>query len=176
MAIFDFNAFGHVFMRKYAEDFHDAYRNHHSKSKFSPARLFLLTRSIELAAKSLRLWQGESPDDILQLRHDLEKVCDGAFLSRCGLTLSTSELEELRKANDYYENKGFEYFFFKVRGRSWGTSGPERAAMGWPGLPDESVLEEVLTRLLSPHYSLEFSYVRESTVSEASESDGTAIP
>jgi hypothetical protein len=39
----------------YAKDFYEAYKKHKGGSRFSPARLFLLCRSIELAAKALHL-------------------------------------------------------------------------------------------------------------------------
>ena len=134
----------------YAKDFYEAYKKHKSGPKFSPARLFLLTRSIELAAKSLHLKQGRTADDLRRVGHDLEAACESGLLLAYGVSLSTSEETELRKANDYYERKGFEYFLFNLPGVPLDRSGPQLAGSGWPNLPDESVLEALLNKLLSP--------------------------
>ena len=134
----------------YAKDFYDAYKKHKVGPKFSPARFFLLTRSIELAAKSLHLAVGGSADDIMDLGHDLEAGCDAGVLGHFGITLTRDEAVELQKANQYYKGKGFEYFLFKFPGVSMERSGPQQALSGWRGLPDESVLESLLLKLVTP--------------------------
>src|SRR5262245_47824631 len=100
----------------YARDFYVAYRGHRPKSKFSPARLFLLGRSIELAGKALHLGQGKTAEDIRKINHDLQAACDYAVLSVYGITMTTGEHTELKRANVYYAKKGFEYFLFNLTG------------------------------------------------------------
>jgi hypothetical protein len=134
----------------YAKDFLAAYSNHKPGPKFSPARFFLLTRSIELAAKSLHLAQGRVLGDVLALQHDLEAACAPKVLEAYGITVTASEAMELGKANRYYKGKGFEYFLFKFPGVPMERSGPQQALSGWPDLPDEGVLEGLVTRLLAP--------------------------
>jgi hypothetical protein len=136
--------------RHYADDFYSAYKSHASGARFSPARLFLLGRSIELAAKGLHLRQGKTADDLKRIGHDLGAACDPAILAAYGITITGSEQAELAKANAYYEVKGFEYFLFKLSGVPMGRSGPQMALEGWPDLPDEQVLEGLLNKLLLP--------------------------
>jgi len=134
----------------YAKDFYEAYQKHKGGPKFSPARFFLITRSIELAAKSLHLAAGRTAKDLKELGHDLEAACEGSVLAQFRITLTSTEAEELKKANQYYEGKGFEYFLFKFPGVSMERSGPQQALSGWRGLPDETVLESLLLKLVSP--------------------------
>ena len=134
----------------YARDFFEAYKKHKAGPKFSPARLFLLTRSIELAAKGLHLGQGRTYNDIFALKHDLEATCQPQILATYGISLNLTEEGELKKANEYYKRKGFEYFLYKHPDIPVDRSGPQQALSGWPALPDESILESLLTRLLEP--------------------------
>ena len=134
----------------YAKDFYRAYTKHQEGHKFSPARFFLITRSIELAAKALHLGQGRLVDDLLKLGHDLEAACDLSVLTQYGMDITTTERTELAKANEYYKGKGFEYFCFKMPGVSADRSGPQQALSGWPNLPDEKILEGLLLKLLAP--------------------------
>lgn len=134
----------------YAKDFYEAYIKHKGGPKFSPARLFLLARSIELAAKSLHLAHGRELDDIVHMDHNLEAACDPNVLVSFGITQTQVEEIELKKANDYYRCKGFEYFLFKLPGVPMERSGPQQALSGWPRLPDESTLEALLHRLVAP--------------------------
>ena len=136
----------------YARDFFEAYKKHKGGPKFSPARLFLLTRSIELAAKALHLDQGRTYDDIVALRHDLKAACYPQILAAYGISLEQIEEAELKKANEYYKRKGFEYFLYKHPGVAVDRSGPQQAASGWPALPDEGILESVLGKLLQPKF------------------------
>ena len=134
----------------YAKDFLQAYKKHQGGHKFSPARFFLLTRSIELAAKALHLGQGRLVDDLRRLGHDLEAACDPSLLMRYGINITAAERTEVAKANEYYEGKGFEYFWFKMPGVPIDRSGPQQALSGWPNLPDEMVLEGLVDKLLAP--------------------------
>jgi hypothetical protein len=135
----------------YAKDFYEAYRKHKTSDPFSPARFFLLTRGIELAAKSLHVGQGRTAANLDTISHDLVTACDQNVLTSYGITLTAGEITELEKANAYYKPKGFEYFWFKFPEVSHkDRSGPQMAASGWPNLPNESILEGLLNKLLSP--------------------------
>jgi hypothetical protein len=146
----------------YARDYYDAYKNHRdaqrsrpSFPKFSPARLNLIALSIELAAKALHLDQGEPKGSIEgSIYHDLTKACDQDVLTPYGITLTEEEKNEIEKANVYYRDKGFQYFEF-LRPRSelaLGVSNEaELALRGYPGLPDETLLESALNKLLTPN-------------------------
>ncbi len=134
----------------YAKDFYEAYKKHKSDTKFSPARLFLIARSIELAGKGLHLDQGKTTRDLFRINHDLDSACDESILIAYGITLTNVERVELKKANQYYEGKGFEYFLFNFARVSLDRSGPQQALSGWPNLPDENVLEGILGKLLTP--------------------------
>lgn len=134
----------------YARDFFEAYKKHKGGWRFSPARLFLLARSIELAAKGLHLGQGRTHNDVFALKHDLEAACQPQILATYGISLDPAEEVELKKANEYYKRKGFEYFLYKLPGVAEDRSGPQQALSGWPALPDESILESVLAKLLEP--------------------------
>src|SRR3990167_874122 len=136
----------------YAKDFYEAYKKHRNGPKFSPARLFLLSRSIDLAAKCLHLADGRPSEDLGNISHDLNKACDSDILKKFGIILSSDQINELKKANDYYQYKGFEYFLYKYgdwKGSDFGSSGPQNALLGWPDLPDESILESIADMLLS---------------------------
>ena len=132
----------------YAKDFFNAYLKHKGGSRFSPARLFLLSRSLELAAKSLHLAKGRDAAGIRRLGHSLERACDAALLASFGIRLTDHERAHLAKANQYYKGKGFEYFLFEFPGVPFDRSGPQQALMGWPDLPDESVLESIVSRMI----------------------------
>src|SRR5215208_327523 len=86
----------------YAKDFYEAYKKHKGGPKFSPARFFLITRSIELAAKSLHLAGGRTAKDVKDLDHDLEAACEAAVLGHFGINFTSDEAVELQKATQYY--------------------------------------------------------------------------
>jgi hypothetical protein len=137
----------------YAKDYYAAYKAYQPDERYSPARLFLICRSIEHAAKSLHLRQGRTAGAIKkQIRHDLTKACDSAVLGSFGIALSSTELTELAKADRYYEGKGFEYSIFRFKGEKSDRSGAHEALRGWPNLPDERQLESVLNKLLSVNF------------------------
>jgi hypothetical protein len=136
----------------YARDFYEAYKKHKSGPRFSPARYFLLSRSIELAAKSLHLADGKPAEELGNVNHNLESACDTTILNQFGISLNSQQLTELKKANDYYQHKGFEYYLYKSgdwKGSDFGSSGPEKTLQGWPDLPDLNTLESIFEMLLS---------------------------
>jgi len=134
----------------YAKDFHEAYQKVKGGPAFSPARLTLLAQAVELAAKSLHVHQGERDDDLRKLGHSLIKACDAAILAIYGITLSLVEQTELKKMSELNEVKAYEYFWFRAPGLTPELAGVMHAVTGRKGLPDESVVEELLIKLLAP--------------------------
>lgn len=139
------SSFGH-----YAKDYFAAYTAYQPPVRFSPARFFLLCRSIELAAKGLHFAAHGSVERLLKLGHRLAAACDAVVLRQHGVTLTTEQRAELSNADRYYAGKGFEYLIFKERGTKEPVSQLRIALKGWPGLPDEAVLQSVLQLLLPP--------------------------
>lgn len=150
----------------WARDFYAAYLAHQSDRPFSPARYFLLCRAIELAAKTLHIANAQTAasngsstamaqvarDLHKTLNHDLIAACDPTLFGTYGITMTPAEETALQKANAYYENKGFEYFWAKVSGFNNSNvhrSGPELALRGYPDRPDEAALRSVLEKLLA---------------------------
>jgi len=136
----------------YAKDFYEAYKKHKDGPPFSPARYFLISRSIELAAKSLHLEVGKKAEDLNNARHDLLEACNSDILKKFDITFSDEQISELKKANDYYKDKGFEYFLYKTgdwKSSDFGSSGPQKVLTGWPDLPDVNILESIVDLLLS---------------------------
>jgi len=134
----------------YAKDFYEAYQKVKGGPAFSPARLTLLAQAVELAAKSLHVHQGRRNDDLLKLGHSLIKACDAAILGVYGITLTLAEQTELKKISELNEVKAFEYFWFRSPGVTPELAGVIHAVTGRKGLPDESVVEELLIKLLAP--------------------------
>lgn len=134
----------------YAKDFYEAYKKVKGEARFSPARLTLLAQAVELAAKSLHVHQGKRDADLRKIAHDLVKACDSAILGVYGITLTADEATELKKMSDLNEAKAFEYFWFRSPGYSPELAGVMHAVSGRKGLPDESVVEGLLIKLLAP--------------------------
>lgn len=133
--------------QSYARDFLAAYRSHSNSARFSPARLFLIGRAIELSAKAFHFHHGKSPQQVQGLNHSLCRACDKEVLAKYGISLNSNENDELKKADEYYKNKGFEYYRY---GKFDGADGPQKALSGWPDLPDEAVLLQLVEKLLAP--------------------------
>lgn len=148
-----FNANITAFAFQYwARDFFEAYKSHKTTAKFSPARFYLICRSLELAFKSLHLAKGRKAKDLYRLGHDLEKAADVNILKDYGISLTIVEGTELKKANDYYKNKGFEYFLFNAStfGVLEDRSGAQMALSGYPNLPNEGVMRTLAEKVLKP--------------------------
>jgi hypothetical protein len=107
---------------------------------FSPVPYYLYCRSLELVLKAFLLAKGVPKDDLKlrSLNHDLSRI----LLRARGLGLDTTISfaahweDEIRKANNYYASKGFEYFDVIA------------AARGYPQLPALDALNEIVTALL----------------------------
>lgn len=125
----------------YAAEFLRAATGLQITADFSPVPYYLFSRSIELALKAFLLAKG-FPKRKLKHRsigHDLEKALKKAV--SLGLhdivVISSRHTDELKKANNYYASKGFEYF--KV----------VKAVTGYRNLPDLAVLSDLASILVS---------------------------
>ena len=101
---------------------------------FSPVPYFLLCRAIELELKSRHLrskTQKQVKDDF---GHDLLKAYES--LSNSDKILNADELCTLKKANDIYSTKGFEYF------------DPEDALRRYSNYPNLESLDLVARKLI----------------------------
>ena len=113
---------GHVYITPtgffvYAEDFYSAGINWKSSQRYSPVPYFLFCRSIELGLKSFALTKGEKIKHLRSKKvgHDLIAVLNIAKKHSLSDFLETTTIEdtEIAKANQYYNDKGFEYFKLK---------------------------------------------------------------
>jgi len=123
----------------YASDFAKwANRAHAEKSKFfSPVPYYLYCRSIELVLKAFLLAKGLTKRQLKdrKLGHNLIALLDRAKkLDLEKIIIINPEWEsQLNKANEYYNNKDFEYF---------------NIGIGYHGLPSLNILNEVSKNLL----------------------------
>ena len=125
----------------YASHFLGAARSAPPARGFSPVAYYLYCRALELVLKALLLERGEPKSELKKkaLGHDLLRILAKADeLGLASLVKVTAvERDELRKANDYYVDKGFEYFRVIP------------AVTGYSGLPDLAVLDRLTDRLVS---------------------------
>jgi hypothetical protein len=119
------------------------------KTGFSPVPYYLVCHSLELALKAYTLAKGVQSDGADQtytmlqklrriLSHNLEKALKRA--KDAGITtlvpIDADDEAEVRKANAYYEETMFEYFF------------PYPACNGYQNLPDLQRLRQLTNRIL----------------------------
>ncbi len=131
---------GPLGFHRYASEFLRAADSFKCGDGFSPVPYYLRCRVIELALKAFLLAKRFSKNDLKhKLRHNLENALNSATKHRLQseVAIKPEEAEEIKKANVYYEDKGFEYF----QVRKW--------AKGYPELPDLKILEDVSSRLVS---------------------------
>jgi hypothetical protein len=126
---------------RYAPEFLRASQGFKINDAFPSVPYYLICRSMELALKAFLLAKGV-PKRTLKgrnLGHDLEKVLKKAI--SLGLdkvvSITPQHKEELRKGNNYYASKGFEYFEVM------------KAATGYPNLPDLRVLSDFASLLVT---------------------------
>ena len=97
----------------YATDFLTAARDLKPSDHFSPVPYYLCCRSIELSLKSFLLGKGVTKNILKEkLGHDLVNILKRARKEGISDLIKLSATQEncLRKANEYYASKGFEYF------------------------------------------------------------------
>ena len=125
---------------RYASEFLRAADSFECGDGFSPVPYYLRCRVIELAQKAFLLAKGFPKNDLKEkLGHNLENALNSA--TELGLqsevAIKSEEAEEIKKANVYYADKGFEYFQVT------------KAVTGYPELPDLKILADVSSRLVS---------------------------
>ncbi len=124
----------------YASEFLRAANSFKCGDNFSPVPYYLRCRVIELALKAFLLAKGFPKNDLKKkLRHNLKKALNSAtkYGLQSKVAIKPKEKEEIKKANVYYADKGFEYFQVT------------KAVRGYPKLPDLKILEDVSSRLVS---------------------------
>lgn len=135
--------------RLIAEDYYEAYKSYTPLRGFSRAKYFLACITIELAAKTLHVDQGKQYDDLVKIGHNLIRSCDPSILSAYGVVITHTEELELKKANEYYAARGFEYYHFKHPDISDpNRAGPILVLSGYPNRPDLNVLETIINKLI----------------------------
>ena len=125
---------------RYASEFLRAADSFQSGDGFSPVPYYLHCRVIELALKAFLLAKGFSVKDLKDmLGHDLGEALNRAVQHglQSEVTIEPKAEEEIKKANVYYKDKGFEYFQVT------------KAATGYQGLPDLKILADISSRLVS---------------------------
>ena len=124
----------------YAGDFLNAYRSFETGKPFSPAKYYLVCRSVELSLKSYLLLKNVPIKKVkYKLSHDLHKILKKSkeleIDSVVGIT--DEEKAEIEKANGWYNRKGFEYFDIQNIVECRDT------------LPDLNVMSKLADRLIS---------------------------
>ncbi len=126
---------------RYASEFLRAAQGFRISDGFSPVPYYLICRSMELSLKAFLLARGLSKRTLKRrnLGHNLEKILEKAISEGLNkyVSLSPQHREELKKANNYYASKGFEYFEVI------------KAMTGYRTLPDISVLSSLATLLVT---------------------------
>lgn len=126
---------------RYASHFLAAARSAPPAHGFSPVGYYLYSRAIELVLKAFLLERGMTKAELKKraLGHDLLRVL--AKADELGLAtrveVTDAEREEIRKANDYYADKEFEYF------------NVISAVTGYSKLPNLTVMDQLAQRLVS---------------------------
>jgi hypothetical protein len=126
---------------RYAAEYLRAALGFQGNGSFSPVPYYLFSRSIELALKAFLLAKGVPKKRLKErnLGHDLEKILKKTISIGLAnvVSISPQHTEELRKANNYYTSKGFEYFEVV------------RTVTGYRNLPDLPVLSDLASLLVS---------------------------
>ena len=105
-----------------------------SPHKFSPVPYFLLCRAIELELKARHLRNLTQVEAKEKFWHDLVKSYNA--LNPVEKNLTQEEQQTLRLANQFYEDKGFEYF------------NPKDALTGYHRFPDLTLLDSIASKLI----------------------------
>lgn len=126
----------------YGRSFFDTAKAFKQSAYFSPVPYYLHCHAIELLLKAFLLAKGVPKTDLPKpalYRHDLDKILKKAKELGLGavVTITQEQEKEIEKANKYYADKGFEYFYVI------------NAVRAYPELPDLSSLEWVASALLT---------------------------
>ena len=108
-------AIGPPFLHIYAADYLVAARaaNETDASRFKPARYFLVCQSIELSLKAYLSLRGRKMVTMAQgaMGHHLDRLLADALDEGLSdlVQLTGDDLDEIRRASDYYGSKVFQY-------------------------------------------------------------------
>lgn len=98
----------------YANQYLDAFCHVGQDSPFNPVRYYLCCHALELALKAYLLKQGQKLSTLRtkKVGHNLEELLNRAANKSLvpPFTVDTACVDEVKKANRYYFEKGFEYF------------------------------------------------------------------
>jgi hypothetical protein len=128
----------------YAQDFLNSFKAYSPEKPFSPAKYYLVCRSIELSLKSFLSIKNIPVNTIKdKLGHNLTKILNRTqeLDIKKVVVISTEEVVEIKKANNWYNRKGFEYFDIKNIVESKETL---------PNLNSLQLLAERLIEILKP--------------------------
>lgn len=100
---------------RYAKEFYSASESYKPGDGFSPVRYYLYCHSLELLFKAYLLTHGVTKDLLKSKKygHNLSTVLSESKKLGIGniLKISKEEEQNVELANDYYNKKGFEYFY-----------------------------------------------------------------
>ena len=128
----------------YAQDFLNSFKAYIPEKSFSPAKYYLICRSIELSLKSYLSIKNIPVKTIKhELGHNLTKIFNRTkeLDIKKVVVISKEEEVEIKKANYWYNRKGFEYFDIKNIMESKETL---------PNLNNLQLLAERLIKILRP--------------------------
>jgi hypothetical protein len=119
---------------RWATHYYKCKQDFRSPDKFSPVPYFLLCRAIELEIKSKHLQAKRQTEVKTEFGHDLIKAY--VALAQGEKVLTDDEIAVLKRANEIYASKGFEYFV------------PEHALSGYSAYPDLETLDAIAGKLI----------------------------
>ena len=129
---------------KYANDFFNTANRRKKSTTFSPVLYYLYCHSIELSLKSLLLFldKNKTIRDIKNNKnygHNLESILRDTELKSGVALLNDKDKELIKKANYFYDKKGFEYYTSEMMASS---------LKGYKDLPDIIKLKNICNKLL----------------------------
>jgi len=120
---------------RWAEHYYKCKQDFESPHRFSPVPYFLLCRALELEIKSRHLKSQRQREVKDKFGHDL--ILAYKCLPKVDKVLTPNELSVLKRANEIYKSKGFEYFK------------PVDALSGYSAYPDLDELDAIASKLIS---------------------------
>jgi hypothetical protein len=102
-------------LHRFAQEYLSIVKIPEKETPFSPVPYFLVCRSIELSLKAYLRVKDISMSNLRKkgaYGHDLEKLLNGAKdlgIDKC-VPITKKIEKEIRKANEYYDKKEFEYY------------------------------------------------------------------
>ncbi len=119
----------------WATHYYKCKQDFQSPDSFSPVPYFLLCRAIELEIKARHLKAKRQSQVKAQYWHNIIRAYED--LNHADKILSENELDVLKRANEIYSSKGFEYFM------------PIDALTGYSRYPDLHALDAITFKLIS---------------------------